>query len=294
MATAGQIITKAKRHLLSGTIEERNRLTSNINSSTTSVVLDFDLAGFREGTVFEIDSELFYVWSTVPGTKTLTVERAYDGTTAAAHTGGAIATLTPRFPRTQMLDAINSELDDLSSAGTGVYAVTEVSLTYSNGASQLDLTAASNVLDLLNVRYRRTATEWVPVRGVYLQRGLPTTDFASGYALTFTEAVPSGTLRVEYSKQFTHVTSESDDMQTVALLPATCEDIIEYGVALCVMVGREVKRTFTESQGETRRSDEVPSGATNQSMAPLRAYRRDRIDAEARRLAKKYVQYNRR
>jgi hypothetical protein len=289
MSTAGQIITKAKRHLLGGITEERNRLTSTLASGTTSVVLDFGLAGFREGTVFEIDLEAFYVWSAVAGTRTLTVERGYQGTTAAAHTAGAIATLAPRFPRQQSMDALNGELNDLSSPSNGLYAVVETSLTGYNGSDRMiNLTSATNVIDLIEVRHRELATDFIPQRNYYLQRQLPTADFASGYAITFNELPPPGTLRVVYSKTFTNVTLEADDLQTVALLPATCEDIAELGVAIRLMAGREVKRTFPETQGETRRADEIPSGSTNQSASALRALRRDRIMAEATRLLQRY------
>lgn len=290
MSTAATIINHARRHLLSGTIEERDKLAVTVTAGATDIVLTYMPSGFREGNVFEIGSELCYVWVAATGTKTLTVERGYGGTTAAAHTAGDIITLNPRFPRAHLLDAVNNELDDLS-AGTGIFAEVEVSLTYNGSDRQINLTSATNVLDLLEVRYRSLATDWIPMRRVYLQRGLPTTDFASGFAVTFDELPPSGTLRAIYSKQFVHVAAETDDMQTVALLPATCEDIVEYGVALQLMAGREIKRTFTESQGETRRADEVPPGATNQSSSGLRAKYRDRIRAEGARLAKKYPHY---
>jgi hypothetical protein len=66
--------------------------------SDTSVVVTYALEGLRVGQVFEIDSELFYIWAADTGTKTLTVERGYNGTTAAAHTAGAIVTSQPTFP----------------------------------------------------------------------------------------------------------------------------------------------------------------------------------------------------
>lgn len=293
MSTAATIINHARAHLMSGTVEERDKLATTVTAGATDIVLTYMPSGFREGTVFEIGSELMYVWVAATGTKTLSVERGYNGTTATAHTAGDIVTLNPRFPRARLLDAVNYELADLSTDGS-IYAEVEVALTYNGSDRLINLTSATNVIDLLAVKYRQSATEWVPLRHCYLQRGLPSTDFASTYAIAFDRIPPSGTLRATYAKSFTSVTSEADNMQTVALLPVTCEDIVEYGAALCLMAGREIKRTFTESQGETRRADEVPPGATNQSPSALRAYRRDRIQAEATRLAKKYPKYNRR
>ena len=58
MSTAGALITRASRQLLSGTVEERNKLATTVTSADTSIVLSYDLGGFREGSVIEIDSEL--------------------------------------------------------------------------------------------------------------------------------------------------------------------------------------------------------------------------------------------
>ena len=130
MSTAGAVLTRASRQLLSGTVEERNKLATTVTSSDTSIVLSYDLGGFREGSVIEIESELMYVWDAATATKTLTVERGYDGTTAVAHTAGVLATVNPRFPRQQMLDALNSDIDDLSSTVNGLFRVVAQDISY--------------------------------------------------------------------------------------------------------------------------------------------------------------------
>ena len=55
-----------------------------------------------------------------------------------------------------------------------------------------------------------------------------------------------------------------------------------------MMAGREVKRSFIESQSDTRRADEVPPGASRDSTANLLRLRRERITAEAGRLKAQY------
>jgi hypothetical protein len=77
MSTAGALINRVSRQLLSGTIEERNKLASTVTSAETSIVMSYDLAALRTGSVFEIDSELMYIWVAESGSKTLTVERGY-------------------------------------------------------------------------------------------------------------------------------------------------------------------------------------------------------------------------
>ena len=288
MSTAGAVITRASRQLLSGTVEERNKLATTVTSAETSIVLSYDLGGFREGSVIEIDSELMYVWTATSATKTLVVERAYDGTTAAAHTAGAVTVVNPRFPRQQMLDALNADLDDLSSTVNGLFRVVAQDISYNGTSRQINLTSASGVIDLLDVRLRYLATDFPVIRNVRLQRNLPTADFASGIAIVFDEAVMAGTLRVVTKREFTRVTAEANDMQSVAFLPASCEDIVEMGVILRMMNGREIKRNFIESQGDTRRSEEVPPGSTRDSLTNIQRLRRERITAEAARLKQQY------
>lgn len=288
MSTAGAVLTRASRQLLSGTVEERNKLATTVTSADTSIVLSYDLGGFREGSVIEIESELMYVWESATATKTLTVQRGYDGTTAAAHTSGVLATVNPRFPRQQMLDALNSDIDDLSSTVNGLFRVVAQDISYNGSDRQLNITSATGIIDLLDVRLRYLADDYPVIRNVRLQRNLPTADFASGFAIVFDQPVMAGTLRVVTKREFTRASTESSDLQTVCFVPQSCEDILEMGVILRMMNGREIKRNFIESQGDTRRSDEVPPGSTRDSLTNIQRLRRERIVAEAARLKQQY------
>jgi hypothetical protein len=288
MSTAGAVLTRASRQLLSGTVEERNKLATTVTSADTSIVLSYDLGGFREGSVIEIDSELMYVWTALSATKTLEVQRGYDGTTAVAHTVGAIATVNPRFPRQQMLDALNSDIDDLSSTVNGLFRVVAQDISYNGSDRQINITSATGIIDLLDVRLRYLADDYPVIRNVRLQRNLPTADFASGFAIVFDQPVMAGTLRVVTKREFTRASTEASDIQTVCFVPQSCEDILEMGVLLRMMNGREIKRNFIESQGDTRRSDEVPAGSTRDSLTNIQRLRRERIVAEAARLKQQY------
>ena len=288
MSTAGALINRVSRQLLSGTIEERNKLATTVTSSDTSIVMSYDLAGLRTGIVFEIDSELMYVWVAESGSKTLTVERGYLGTTAAAHTAGALAILNPRFPQQQLLDSFNQELDDLSSPSNGLFRVVTASVDYNGADRQVNLTNATTIIDLIDVRLRYLASDYPVLRGVRLSRDLPTSDFASGFALTFDEVSMAGTLRVRYNAPFVRASTTSSDIQSVCLMPINMEDIVEMGVMARMLAVREVKRNFIESQGDTRRSDEVPAGSISNSVTNILRLRRDRIIAEASKLARQY------
>jgi hypothetical protein len=288
MSTASALLDRVNRQLLSGTIEERNKLATTVSSSDTSFVMTYDLSGLRAGTVFEVDSELVYVWEATSGNKTLTVERGYMGTTAVAHTSGALVTLNPRFPKAQMLEALNQDIDDLSSPLNGLYRIVSVDVDYNGSDRQTNLTGATSVLDLIDVRLRYLDSDYPVIRMTRLQRDLPTADFASGYAIVFDESVMAGSLRVRYKAPFTRVSTIGDSLQSVANVPTTMEDILELGVMSRMLSVREVKRNFIESQGDTRRSDEVGAGAMRDSFSNILRLRRDRIISEAAKLARQY------
>ena len=288
MSTAGALINRVSRQLLSGTVEERNKLATTVNSAATSIVMTYALNSIRAGAVFEIDSELMYVWSVDTATLTATVERAYAGTTAAAHTSGAIVVYNPRFPQQQLLDVLNQDIDDLSSPLNALYRVITVDLSYNGSDRQINIPSASSIIDLIDVRLRYLSDDFVALRGTRLARDLPTADFASTFAITLDQRTMAGTLRVRYRAPFVRATTTADNLQTVSFLPVSMEDILEYGIMARMLAPREVKRNFTESQGDTRRADEVPVGAVSGSASSVLRLRRDRIIAEAAKLARQY------
>lgn len=288
MSTGTAVIDKTLRQILSGVIEQRNKLSATINATATTVVLSYDLDGIRAGQVFEIDSELFYVWEAVSGTKTVTVQRGWNGTTAAAHTAGAVVTVNPRFPRAQIFDALNDELKDLSSPMHGLFQIKTFDFDYNGTADIINLPPVLSIIDLVGVHIRVTGDNYEWVRKVRLLRDLPTDDFSSGYGLKFENRIRSGRLRIVYKAPFTPLTNETQHLVNYAGLPSTCEDIINLGVQIRLMAPREIKRNFTESQGDTRRSEEVSAGAVSNSVNNLIRMRRERIQAEATRLMRQY------
>lgn len=287
MTTAGNLIDRIIQPLLAGTVEERNKIASSINSSETTLTMTYDLGTLAGRTVFEIEQELLYVWDSNLTGKTVTVERGYGGTTGASHSSGAVATVNPKFPRKQVLDALNSELADLSSPMNGLFQMKTVDLSYNGSDRMLNLTGVTNIIDLYEVRLRYMADDYPIIHNVRLMRDLPTSDFGAGIVLAFDDSVRSGTIRVLYKAPYETFTNESS---TVASTGASTEmeDLLVMGAQIRLLAGREVKRNFIESQGDTRRSDEVPAGAMANSVANLLRLRRDRVTAEAARLHRQY------
>lgn len=288
MTTAATVIDRTLRQLLSGTVEQRNKLNVSIDSDDTSVVTTYNLDGLRAGQTFEIGSELFYIWDTDQGTKTMTVERGYNGTTATSHTAGAIIRVQPRFPRAQVLEAINDELADLSSPVHGLFQVKVEDIDYDGSSRMIDFENVTSVIDLLEVSVRYMDDDYPVARKVKLVRNVPTDDFPSGYALRFDQSVFPGRLRVVYKAGFTSAASEATNLVTGCGLSESMLDIVNMGAQIRLMAPREMKRNFTESQGDTRRAEEVPAGAVAGSITNLIRMRRDRIIAESAKLKRQY------
>ena len=288
MSTVGTVVDRTVRQLMSGTVEERNKTSAALTATSTSVPFQYDLNGIRAGGVIQIDNELMYVWEVDSGSKTATVERAWNGTTAVAHVVYSVAIVDPKFPRAQILEAINAEIDDLSSPMNGLYQIKSMELNYNGTSTMINLPTIDKIIDLVSVTVRYIATDYPKITRCRLIRDLPNDDFNSGYAIRFDEQVRAGRIIVVYKSPFTNVTTETQNLQNIAGFPATAEDILIMGAQIRLVSPREVKRNFTESQGDTRRSEEVPTGSVSSSINNIIRMRRDRITAEAARLARQY------
>ena len=290
MTTARQLVEATKRHLYSGASDELNRLNGSITDSATSLTIELSSTGIARGSVLAIDLEEMYVWS-VSGVS-VTVQRGWSGSTAAAHADDAIVTVRPRFSDFRIFEAINSDIDDLSSPTNGLFQVEYVDLTYSSATQAYDLTSVTNMIgEPIEVLARASGSSkyWPRIRRWRFNSDQEAADFASGKSISLYEAGYTGNdIRVFYKAPFTRLTALADNVETVTGLPATAVDIPPLGAAEILLAGRPVKRSFTESQGETRRAEEVGVGDMLNSPSALRQRRRNRIIAESARLRALY------
>jgi hypothetical protein len=169
----------------------------------------------------------------------------------------------------------------------GLFQMKTVDISYNGSDRQINLTGITSMIDVYDVRWRYLSDDYPVVRRYRLMRDMPTSDFPSGYVLSLDEPVMSSTIRVIYKDKYTPFSTEAS---TLASTGASTElaDLLVLGAQIRLLASREVKRNFIESQGDTRRADEVPSGAMNASVTNLLRLRRDRIQAEAARLNRQY------
>jgi hypothetical protein len=289
MATlASDLIEATRSHLFSGARPELNKLNEALDVTETDVDFLYAAGGIQRGAVLSIDLELMLVWA-VTGS-TATVQRGYAGTIAATHSTGVIIEVNPRFSNFAIFRALNEELASFSSPVNGLYQVKTVDLTYSAGRAGYDLTSVTDLIGILEVRWKGYTTgDWPLVRSWTVALNMATSEFASGKALLIYDgAGPGRTLRVRYKAPFAPLVALTSDVQTVSGLPATANDIPPLGAAARLVAPREVKRAFSESQPEPRAAAEVPPGANRNAAGGLLALRNQRLREESARLHQSY------
>jgi hypothetical protein len=290
MATTADLINETKRHLLSFQREPLNKLVAGVGPTATTFTLTYDVSTIQQGAHLQIGLELVYVWSVDQSSKVVTVERGQLGSTALTHSAGALVTVNPKFPDFAILKALNDELADLSSPLNGLYSVRAAELTATSNSSGYNL-PTTNLLEILSIEQRHVGNPrtWMPITNYWLQQNSETDDFTSGTALHLTEGVRSGQpIRVLYKASFSPLLTLIDDVTAVTGMPTSMQDIPPMGAAVRLVAPREIKRNFTEGQGEPRRAAEVPPGAVQASMRSVAAMRQNRIAAEAGRLAQQH------
>ena len=303
MTTLGDMVQKVQRRVLSSLREETDELGATVNASATSISLASGqtLGSIAPGGLLQIDYELMLVNGT-PSATSIPVSRGYLGSTAAAHTAGAVITVNPRFPAVDIIAAINEDLDDLSAPTNGLFQAKEVTLTYNPVIVGYDFTdvntntavSPSALIDLIEVRVHDYGPfqRWpsIPLNRCKVQRQADTSVFPSGMALEFTGmGYPGRPIRVQYRAPYTTpLVNATDDVATVTGLHSQAHDIPPLGATLRLMEYREIPRSFTEAQPQARKAQEVPVGASLTAMKGVMQQRMDRIAAERTRLEKMY------
>jgi hypothetical protein len=303
VTTLGDIVTEAQRRVLSSLREEINTLGTSVSANAVSLSLSGGqtLGSIQEGAILQVDYELFLVIGQ-PSTSAIPVLPGYYGSSSTSHASGAIITVNPRFPAVDLIKAINEDADALTSPANGLFAPAETTLTFNPVISGYDFTDSSTglpvdpstVIDLIEVRVHEygPAQIWpvVPLSLVRFQRQADTTIFPSGMALEFKGLGFAGRpIRVQYKSTYnTPLVNSSDDVQAVLGMHPQAHDILTLGAVLRLMEFRELKRSFTETQAEPRRAQEVPVGSSLTAMKGIMQRRADRIAEERMRLERQY------
>lgn len=292
--SCAQYLDFCKQYLYTGSHEIRDKLSAAITDIATSFTLTFGNQAFQPNTRVSCELEDMFVWACADGKTITNLDRGQFGTVPTSHPINATVYASPKFSDAEILREINRAIQSLSSPG-GLYAIGTVDITTTTSARAYELEVA-NAFDILDIRVRvpgDTLTWHVVNDWQYEQRA--GSDFASGNAIFINDPLPSNTtLHITYSYPFAPLSALSDLVFPTTGLSLSQYDLPLLSASIALTAGREIKRNWTESQGQTRRAEEVGPGANLSSSNALRAQFRQRYVEEANRLSKMFPNRKRR
>lgn len=295
MATLQTWVDTTRRHLMSGRQEQRNTLLGAYTAGSGVLTFSTEIEGIVPGSRLSIGLNNFYVISVNSAGKSAVVLGGQDGTTDANALAGVMVRVNPRFTDFELMTELQNDLVDLSAPGNGLYQITTVALTGDLGVVGNNFAAPANFVDIYKITVANSSVgaynDWSELDQINwrLDRNASTTVFPAGYSLQIFWPVSTGSaIRVQCRAGFTVPTALTDNLTTTGL-PTTAYDIPPLGAAMRLMAPREIKRNFTESQGDSRRASEVGAGAVANSFRSLGALRAQRIASEAARLTAAYT-----
>ena len=291
--TVGYLVDRTFDLLLGAAREERNQLTADITPTQTSFTVNYDLGNLRRGTYMAIDDEVMYVWGVTPssGASTVNVQRGDKGTTKTVHTAGTLIQVNPYFTRHAVRVALQ---DEIRSWQPQVFRVRTVDIAGADYVRGYDF-GTDMVLAMISVKISpdlkvgmSSDQNWHDVRYRFNPSAEPSI-FPSGQSLTLVS--PMGMydspriLRVTYATPIDVDTTFTDVDQLGAMgVLATEVDIPPFGAAWRLMMGREVRRSLTEAQGEMADLTNIPAGYIVKASAEFKQFRDDRLKDAAWRL----------
>lgn len=290
MATLADLVEGARRLLTPFSTDRRNALNTSLDASTTTVVLSTITNSVPSvGDYIGIEYEVMYVSAVSQGTTTatLTVSRAEQGTTAAAHASGGVVEVTPRFARGLILQALR---DEIRSWPYDLYSTHTQVVEFAAGTATADLLpdAPTEVYSVLAAH--RVSEAWdsrVKDPIIDIKRGFTAAATPDGYILQLRDARydSAGSVHVTYSQAFDTETAwaSTTDLANIGLSPSMY-DIPPLGVAWRMLAGRDAERADFDAFDQSRKAAEVPATYPRQAAEGFRRDRDLRIQQEANRL----------
>lgn len=263
---------------------------SAITETGTTLLLEQPYPTLEVGDYLSIDDELMWIRAFNEDTGVATVFRAMRGSTRTAHGAGTLTEINPRFPKYQVKEALRREI---RSWPVELSNVVEVELTTAENTRGFDL--GSDYPDFYQVLsasigpspWGEPGDRWYPL-GFVVQRNV--SDFASGVGIMFDRFFEdSRTISLQLATPYvTTVFEDATEVEGTIGISPEIWDIAPIGAAARLVGPREVGRTDTRGQGESRRAEEVPPMHMSQTADKLWRFRNTRISEERVRFRSKY------
>lgn len=291
MTTLASWVAETRDYLDGQRPQQGNQLAAPYTAGTGSITLANALGPIGPDSWLSVGTNVLRVMTVNQLTKTATVLGGQRGSTDANAASGALVLVNPRFTDFQIVREINRHLPTMSSPANGLFQVATMIVDYTGSIEGYDMAGVSGLIRVLEVRREVVGpslawpaldtTDWDVVRSA-------PTGFASGTSIRVKAGWTGLDVQVVYAKQFTPISTVlSTDVATTGI-PVEMEDIPPMGAALRLMSGREIPRNQDQSQGDTRRANEVPPGAVAASYRGVLGQWQQRVKEESARLRAQY------
>ncbi len=289
MATMADLVEATRRQMSSYVRARVETLNEALDTTETGVdvVSTTAPAAVFVGDYIGIDYEVMLV-TAISGT-TLTVLRGQLGTTAATHDSGAVIDLAPRFARGLILLTL---ADELRSWPRDLFRVETADIDFPADTRTVELPVGYPG-EVLRILRAQRITDYVGYDDVRDGKARLIRDFdvfPSGYGIQMQSAYSQDvSVTVTWAMGFnlTGVTTSSTTTATIGLDDSML-DIPPLGAAARLLAAREVERTDTQAQGQTRRAEEVQAGVMVSVAQRFQQMRDRRLSDEAMRLRSRW------
>jgi hypothetical protein len=260
MAAVSTLVDRIYRDFLNkpDDLSAFSRLDGAIDNTTTTLIYEDGLLSSEEenlldgGALIEINQELMLVTNIVSSTRTLTVSRAYSGTTAASHGDKTNIFINPTFPRKSVFDAVS---DNIARLYPSLYNVTTTNVTSNSTYQEVP---ASTVEVLTSYVQNATGDQYTSA-GIQLLRDFPPS--STNTAVQFYNTSNGKTVHLVVKRKFVRPTDETSDLETVCLIPAEYEQIVMVGAVADIMGATDVDASTQEFITEKLAAESYPVGS---------------------------------
>lgn len=284
MSTIQNMVNDVRRRVYGSMTENINLIQTSASAGQTTLTLELGVDGIQRGMLLSSGMNVWFVKGVYAVDNTVFVVPGYDGSPKEAVVPGDVVYVRPRMTDWYAFNAINDQLRRLSSPDAGLYKlgtwVTDVDPTYQTYPVPSE---ALNMTNILRVRWRWPGTTdvWTDLSPRYYKWVYSDEQNVVRILIN----IPSGTeVEFTYKSPFTLATSLSDDPIVDCGLSETMLDIPVIGAAATLLRTTEARRNQVQTQGDSRRAEEVSVSGNSSIAAQLDREYRNRVQEEMARL----------
>lgn len=288
MTTYGQLVQQVRQQLLGYALNQESmaELGASMGASDTTFTVDGETVGDVSRGMVEIDDELILVKKTDLTSSVATVMggtngRGYGGTTAAAHSSGALITSNPAFPKARIKEAISQTIRNLYPELV-VFGETEITKL----APVVEYELPSECSDVWYITGQLVGPSKVaqPLQNWRYNPKARTANFASGKSIQILDFVtPGQAVKVVYAKEPSALSADSDAF-TATGYPERYVDLVTYGACMRLLPALESARLQQQAVEATERATLVPPASAAKAMTMFAQLYQTRLAEEREQL----------